>query len=99
MLIFTAEPNDNILSIKSINPISLKSSREIKKKSFLSGMYLNVNYKHGGYPSSLQTVLRPISEMTFDKHGYLLLNMVNSSDKKSTDLQRKNSRLTPWIKN
>lgn len=96
---FTAEPNDNILYVKSIILISRKRPLEINKKSFLSGIYLSANYKHGGYPSSFQTILRPISEMTFDKHGYLLLNMVYSSDKNSTDLQRKNSMQSPWTKN
>ena len=96
---FTAEPNDNILYTKSIIPVSRKRPLEINKKSFLSNVYLSADYKHGGYPSVLQTVLRPVSEMTFDKHGYLLLNMVYSSDKNSTDVQRKNSMQSPWIKN
>ncbi|MDR6942962.1 beta-L-arabinofuranosidase domain-containing protein [Mucilaginibacter pocheonensis] len=93
---FTAEPNNNILYLKSVTPIKNDMHHNFENISFLTDTYLNINYQHGGYPSLSQTVLRPISEMTFDRHGYLLLNISYSSDKNGTDIQRKESMQNPW---
>ncbi|MBE9667160.1 beta-L-arabinofuranosidase domain-containing protein [Mucilaginibacter boryungensis] len=95
---FTAEPNNNILYSKSVTLIKNNIHHNLEKVSFLSDTYLSINYQHGGYPSSYQTVLRPISELTFDRHGYLLLSITYATDKNATDLQRKDSMQNPWRK-
>lgn len=80
---FTAEPNDNILYLRTIRPLGFNDHHNMQNISFLPDAYLKVNYQHGGYPSVYHTVLRPISELSFDRRGYLLINMTYSPDNHS----------------
>lgn len=87
---FTAEPNVNIIYSKTIQNASL----------MLRGAdnYLTAFYKHGGYPSYMQTIIRPVSELTFDKHGYLLYNLLFATDD-TARLKQDQSMTEPWKTN
>ncbi|MFA6084261.1 beta-L-arabinofuranosidase domain-containing protein [Mucilaginibacter sp.] len=87
---FTAEPNANIIYSKTTQNASLI----MKSKD----SYLTVFYKHGGYPSYMQTIIRPVSELTFDKHGYVLYNLLFAPDD-TARLKQDQSMTEPWKTN
>ena len=73
---FTAEPNNNIIYSNTIaNGTENSGLRGILNNSFVSDTYLTANYKHEGFPSCYQTVFRPISEMTFQQHPYMMVSL------------------------
>lgn len=87
---FTAEPSDNTIYKKTIE----------NGAAIIPGTdnYLTAFYKHGGYPSYARTVIRPVSEMTFDKHGYMLCNFLFAPDD-TRAYKQDNSMTEPWKAN
>jgi DUF1680 family protein len=66
--VFTSEPNDNIIYLDH---------------AMLTGTgYYSVRYRHGGFPSDLSTILKPVSELTFNGHGYVMVRMFFSDHKR-----------------
>jgi hypothetical protein len=69
---FLAEPSNNQIYIQSLkNAAGEPSLAGNLKHSFNKEAYLVVNYKHAGFPSYLSSLMRPVSEMTFEKHPYM----------------------------
>jgi len=66
---FTAEPNNNKISLGSIQPIMSSEKINGYDKSF----YLEAEYHHSGFPSNLKTVFRPVKNLTFEKRPALFL--------------------------
>jgi DUF1680 family protein len=77
--VFTAEPNDNTVFVKTITPAPNASA--------ITGIRLPVRYSHSGFPSDLQTVLRPVGALTFNRHAYLMtrLSFASAPGKGSTN--------------
>jgi hypothetical protein len=92
---FSAEPNDNIIFIKTLANTKKTLPAPIRISSAIDS-YLTVHYEHGGYPSYLQTVLRPVSELTYDGHGYLTTYLSFSSAGHPETLERSKSMLEPF---
>ncbi|RZJ23614.1 MAG: hypothetical protein EON51_01655 [Acinetobacter sp.] len=90
---FIAEPNSNTVYSKTVS-----NAYSTYKGSANSANYFTALYKHAGYPSHLKTIFRPISEMAFDKRGYLLFTMLFSPDDTVTYQQDK-SMTEPWSQN
>lgn len=88
--IFTAEPNNNTIYMKTIQNGSVRIPG--------ADRYLTAFYKHGGYPSYMPTIIRPVSEMTFNKHGYMLYNFVFAADD-TRSLKQDKSMTEPWKAN
>ncbi|MFA6086855.1 beta-L-arabinofuranosidase domain-containing protein [Mucilaginibacter sp.] len=84
---FTAEPNANIIYRKTIQ----NASQIIKG----TDSYLTAFYKHGGYPSYMRTIIRPVSALTFDRHGYMLFTFDFAPDDTGS-LKQDNSMTEPW---
>lgn len=73
---FLSEPNNNLIysnTIKSL--LTTGQPNNVSANSFVGDVYLTAFYKHGGFPSYYQTVLRPVSEMTFSRHPYMMVVM------------------------
>ncbi|OFY66037.1 MAG: hypothetical protein A2V64_03265 [Bacteroidetes bacterium RBG_13_43_22] len=65
---FLAEPNDNIVYINTLTIMSEEAGNE-------GSPYLTAWYSHDGYPSRSRVVFRPVSEMTFDGHPYMMVSL------------------------
>jgi len=65
--VFTSEPNDNIIYLDH---------------AMLTGAGYSVRYRHGGFPSDLSTILKPVSELTFNGHGYVMVRMFFADHKR-----------------
>jgi len=59
---FLAEPNNNTVYANTII------------NSTAGDNYLSAMYKHDGYPSRSRVLFRPVSEMTFDGHPYMMVS-------------------------
>ena len=71
---FLSEPNNNSIYAHTISASSDNENvRQVSTGSYIGDLYLTANYKHGGFPSYYQTVLRPVSEMTFARHPYMMV--------------------------
>lgn len=81
---FTAEPNENIVYI---NPAGQAASA--------NGIY-SIRYKHAGFPSNLEGRLRPVSALTFDKHGYLMTKLVFATGEGKNTASQAASMLAPF---
>jgi hypothetical protein len=88
--VFTAEPNANTIYSQTI-----KATNGGTATGFHDG-YLKAYYAHGGYPSYAITMLRPISEMTFSKHGYMLFDFLFVPRKLTNHFEQDNSMIEPW---
>jgi hypothetical protein len=91
--VFTAEPNSNIIYSQTI-----KAANSRTDTAFPDG-YLKAYYAHGGYPSYAVTMLRPIAEMTFSKHGYMLFDFLFVPRKLANHFEQDNSMIEPWKSN
>ena len=69
---FTAEPNRNTIYMKHAKPAA--------------NSYYSMRYQHDGFPSDLPGKLRPVSTLTFDKHGYLMIRLSFASEKVKTGI-------------
>jgi len=97
---FLAEPNNNLIYKSSIKSAYKKEAlANITSNSFAGDIYLTANYKHGGFPSYYETVLRPVSEMTFERHPYMMVTLrfvpESADDLKSVD----ETMVDPWMEN
>jgi len=81
---FTAEPNENIVYI---HPAGQAVS--------VNGVY-NIRYKHAGFPSNMESRLRPVSALTFDKHGYLMTKLVFAAGEGKNTAPQAASMLAPF---
>lgn len=71
---FLAEPNNNFIYSNTIKPLLTTGKfNNLTGSSFAGDVYLTAFYKHGGFPSYYQTVMRPVSEMTFSRHPYMMV--------------------------
>jgi len=72
---FLAEPNNNVVYSNTIRiAAGTDISGRIPAGSFAGDAYLTAQYRHAGFPSYLQVLLRPVSEMTFNKHPYMMVS-------------------------
>jgi hypothetical protein len=81
---FTAEPNENLVYI---NPAGQAVS--------VNGVY-PIRYKHAGFPSNMESSLRPVSALTFDKHGYLMTKLVFAAGEGKNTASQAASMLAPF---
>ena len=73
---FLAEPNNNDIYSNTItNASAVEDMKNITSESFVGDVYLVASYKHGGFPSDFRAVFRPVSEMTFIRHPYMMVTM------------------------
>ena len=73
---FLSEPNNNVVYCHTLESAASNMALEnITRASFIGDSYLVASYKHGGFPSFYQTVFRPVSEMTFNRHPYMMVLM------------------------
>ncbi|HSL85383.1 MAG TPA: hypothetical protein VK861_00445, partial [Bacteroidales bacterium] len=71
---FLSEPNNNIIYSRTVRNVAETELQEkISEGSFVKDAYLTARYKHAGFPSNLPVIFRPVSEMTFDKHPYMMV--------------------------
>jgi len=74
---FLAEPNDNIVYVNTLCNVSEENNLSATiMNSSASDASLTAWYKHGGYPSYIRTIFRPVSEMTFDCHPYMMVSVM-----------------------
>jgi len=93
--IFTAEPNENIVYLTETKPANITAIKTLP----LADAYYTMRYKHGGFPSDLPGMLRPVSALTFDKHGYLITKLVFSVGRSGNSSARNGSMLVPFVPN
>lgn len=91
--VFTAEPNSNTIYSQTI-----KVANTGADTAFYDG-YLKAYYTHDGYPSYATTIFRPIAEMTFSKHGYMLFYFLFVPGKSANYFKQGNSMIEPWKNN
>lgn len=95
---FLAEPNNNIIysnTIKSL--LTTGQLYNVTANSFVGDVYLTAFYKHGGFPSYYQTVLRPVSEMTFSRHPYMMVTMQYAPESAVDARLVDKTMLVPWM--
>jgi len=94
---FLSEPINNQIYTNTIqNARGNKALEKIIGNSFAGDAYLTAHYKHGGFPSYYETVFRPVSEMTYHRHPYMLVTMrfVPESANDSANLDK--TMVDPW---
>ncbi len=84
--VYTAEPNSNI-----VYTTTFKADKEQLYRN-----YKEVFYSHAGYPSYARTLLKPVADLTFSKHGYILTNFILTPVKDKNQFDQDNSMLEPW---
>ncbi|PZR27771.1 MAG: hypothetical protein DI535_09300 [Citrobacter freundii] len=89
--IFVAEPNDNTVYLKAVTP-ALNSPA-------ITGIRFPVRYSHSGFPSDLQSVLRPVGALTFNKHAYLMTKLQFASEPGNNKSANTQSMLNPFDPN
>jgi hypothetical protein len=72
---FLAEPNDNLIYINTL-------ATDPEETGYHGEPHLTAWYKHEGYPSPSVVLLKPVSEMTFDGHPYMLVSLKFAAEKK-----------------
>ncbi|MFO7621589.1 MAG: glycoside hydrolase family 127 protein [Bacteroidales bacterium] len=73
---FLSEPNNNTVYINTVrNVAGTGTANLIPEDSFSGDAYLTARYIHGGFPSYYDALFRPVSEMTFQKHPYMMITM------------------------
>ena len=74
-IFFSSEPNNNTVFAGTIaNGAGNEALADITARSFIGDAYLTANYRHDGFPSYCQTFFRPISELTFLRHPYMMIS-------------------------
>jgi hypothetical protein len=95
---FLSEPNNNIVYLNTIkNAKQDESLKEITSKSFIKDAYLTANYKHAGFPSYYQTVFRPISEMTFYRHPFMMVSIRFAPEPSFEIVSEDKIMIDPWM--
>ncbi|MCG2615241.1 glycoside hydrolase family 127 protein [Terrimonas sp. NA20] len=89
--IFVAEPNDNTVYLKAITPVLASPA--------ITGIRFPVRYSHSGFPSDLQSVLRPVGALTFNKHAYLMTRLQFASEPGTNKGANTQSMLNPFDPN
>ena len=84
--VYTAEPNSNIVYTTTFNA----GRRGLHSDSW------EVFYTHAGYPSYARTLLKPIADLTFSKHGYVLTNFLLAPVRDKNQFEQDNSMIEPW---
>ena len=95
--VFSSEPNNNTVFIETIvNGTGIEALTRLTANSFAGDLYLTANYKHDGFPSYFQTVFRPVSELTFARHPYMMISttFASESDERYKHIDKKT--LVPW---
>lgn len=95
---FLAEPSNNYIYSNTLTTASADEKlKNMAGNSFVGDIYLTAYYKHGGFPSYYQTVMRPVSEMTFSRHPYMMiiLQFVPESAVNARLIDR--TMLVPWM--
>ena len=94
---FTAEPQNNLIDATSIKPVSaeIAQSKVINNVPF-KNEYLQAMYQHGGFPSNLQTIIRPVASLTYDKPGYLMVVLDFNGGINTTFQSKDDSLFVPW---
>lgn len=92
---FTAEPNENIVYINPAQQAALPAG----KAAAAADGYYNIRYKHNGFPSNLPGMLRPVSALTFDQHGYLMTKLIFASGEGDNTAFQKGAMLAPFDPN
>jgi len=73
--VFSSEPNNNTVYTSSItNNTGNEMNTGLLTGSSAGDAYLTAFYKHGGFPSYDRTVFRPVSELTFLHHPYMMIS-------------------------
>lgn len=94
---FLAEPNDNVVYAHTIkNASQTKALAGILSNSYVGDVYLTANYKHSGFPSYMQTVFRPISELTFNRHPFSMVTMKFVPESDVNENFANKSIVEPW---
>lgn len=95
---FLSEPNNNVIYLNTIKNAKDRDSLEnIIKESFVGDAYLTANYKHGGFTSYYQTVFRPISEMTFARHPFMMVSMRFAPEPGYDTVSEDKIMIDPWM--
>jgi hypothetical protein len=96
---FLSEPNNNSIYASTIaTAYDNENVRQVTSGSFSGDLYLTACYKHDGFPSYYQTVLRPVSEMTFARHPYMMAMMRFVPESEEGEMQPDKTILVPWEK-
>jgi len=96
-IVFSSEPNNNTVFAGTIaNGAGNEALTGITANSFVGDVYLTANYQHDGFPSYYQTVFRPISELTFARHPYMMISttFASESDERYKHIDKK--AFVPW---
>lgn len=97
---FLSEPINNQIYINTIqNAWGNKALEKITGNSPAGDAYLTAHYKHGGFPSYYETVLRPVSEMTFHRHPYMMVTMRFVSESANDSKVIDKAMVNPWMEN
>lgn len=72
---FLSEPNNNVIYSHTVASASgIEAMSGVTGDSYVGDVYLTANYKHEGFPSYYQTILRPVSEMTWHRHPSMMVS-------------------------
>jgi len=73
---FLSEPNNNMIYSHTVaNASGVETMSNVTGNSYVGDVYLTANYKHAGFPSYYQTILRPVSEMTWHRHAFMMVSL------------------------
>ncbi|MCC5931168.1 MAG: glycoside hydrolase family 127 protein [Cyclobacteriaceae bacterium] len=91
---FNAEPSNHLVLFPDME--GPDPSKFNPKRSFMPGYYTTASYIPGGYPAYLQTVFRPISELTFDRRDHMIMRM-DFTNEENARSRISASVLSPWM--
>lgn len=91
---FNAEPSNHLVLLPDKD--GPDASKFDPENSFMPGFYITASYIPGGYPAYLQTVLRPISELTFDRHDHMIMRM-DFANEENARTRISDAVLSPWM--
>ena len=98
-IVFSAEPNNNTVFTGAITSGAGNDAlADIIAGSFVGDAYLTANYQHGGFPSYYQTVFRPVSELTFLRHPYMMISTTFASETMEQFKHVDKNALVTWKK-
>lgn len=92
--LFNAEPSNHLVLLPDME--GPDPSKFDPKKSFMPGFYTTASFIPGGYPAYLQTVLRPISELSFDRRDHMIMRM-DFTNEENARSRISDAVLSPWM--